>query len=154
MEQEGAMFSDFFDAAEPIMTIPSHRALALFRGRTVGVLQLSLLLDVVDEHGKPLAERSRGELMIARRFFFVVLGRAADRWLLDTARWAWRVKLSLHLEPELNLRLREQAEEEAIRVFARNLHDLLLAAPAGPRVTMGLDPGLRAGVEVAVVGAA
>src|SRR3569623_1592588 len=128
-------------------------ALALFRGRTEGVLQLSLLLDEVDEHDKPLAERSRGELMIARRFNIEDQGRAADRWLLDTARWVWRVKLSLHLETELNLRLREQAEEEAIRVFARNLHDLLLAAPAGPRVTMGLDPGLRTGVKVAVVDA-
>src|SRR3569832_1499811 len=150
-EQEGAKFSDYFDAAEPIKTIPSHRALALFRGRTEGVLFLCLLFDEVDEHGKPLAERSRGELMIARRFNIEDQGRAADRWLLDTARWAWRVKLSLHLETELNLRLREQAEEEAIKVFARNLHDLLLAAPAGPRVTMGLDPGLRTGVKVAVV---
>src|SRR3569833_2892484 len=150
----GALARDIADAAaEPIKTFPSHRAPALFRARTEGVLHLSLLLDEVDEHGKPLAERSRGELMIARRFNIEDQGRAADRWLLDTARWAWRVKLSLHLETELNLRLREQAEEEAIRVFARNLHDLLLAAPAGPRVTMGLDPGLRTGVKVAVVDA-
>ncbi len=152
-EQEGAKFSDYFDAAEPLKAIPSHRALALFRGRSEGVLQLSLLLDDVDENGKLLAERSRGEVMIARQFHIAEQGRAADRWLLDTARWAWRVKLSLHLETELNLRLREQAEEEAIKVFARNLHDLLLAAPAGPRATMGLDPGLRTGVKVAVVDA-
>ena len=152
-EQEGAKFADYFDAAEPIKTIPSHRALALFRGRAEGVLQLSLLLDELDEHGKPLNERSRGELMVARHFNIADQGRAADRWLLDTARWAWRVKLSLHLETELNLRLRERAEEEAINVFARNLHDLLLAAPAGPRATLGLDPGLRTGVKVAVVDA-
>src|SRR3569833_52217 len=152
-EQEGAKFSDYFDAAETMNAIPSHRALALFRGRTEGVLQLSLLLDEVDGNGKPLAERSRGEVMIARHFNIEDQGRAADRWLLDTARWAWRVKLSLHLETELNLRLREQAEEEAIKDFARNLHDLLLAAPAGPRATMGLDPGLRTGVKVAVVDA-
>ena len=152
-EQEGAKFSDYFDAAEGIKAIPSHRALALFRGRTEGVLQLSLLLDELDENGKLLAERSRGEVMIARHFKIEDKGRAADRWLLDTARWAWRVKLSLHLETELNLRLREQAEEEAIKVFARNLHDLLLAAPAGPRATLGLDPGLRTGVKVAVVDA-
>lgn len=152
-EQDGAKFADYFDAAEPIKTIPSHRALALFRGRGEGVLQLSLLLDALDENGKPLAERSRGEVMIAGHFHIEDRGRPADRWLLDTARWAWRVKLSLHLETELNLRLREQAEEEAIKVFARNLHDLLLAAPAGPRVTLGLDPGLRTGVKVAVVDA-
>ncbi len=152
-EQEGAKFSDYFDAAEAINKTPSHRALALFRGRTEGVLQLSLLLDELDENGKMLAERSRGEVMIARHFNIEDQGRAADRWLLDTARWAWRVKLSLHLETELNLRLREQAEEEAIKVFARNLHDLLLAAPAGPRATLGLDPGLRTGVKVAVVDA-
>src|SRR3569833_153913 len=150
-EQEGAKFSDYFDAAETMNAIPSHRALALFRGRTEGVLQLSLVLDEVDENGKPLAERSRGEVMIARLFNIEDHGRPADRWLLDTARWAWRVKLSLHLETDLNLRLREQAEEEAIKDFARNLHDLLLAAPAGPRATMGLDPGLRTGVKVAVV---
>ncbi len=152
-EQDGAKFADYFDAAEPIKNIPSHRALALFRGRSEGVLQLSLLLDALDENGKPLAERSRGEVMIAGHFHIEDRGRPADRWLLDTARWAWRVKLSLHLETELNLRLREQAEEEAIKVFARNLHDLLLAAPAGPRVTLGLDPGLRTGVKVAVVDA-
>ena len=152
-EQEGVKFSDYFEAAESINNIPSHRALALFRGRTEGVLQLNLLLDEVDETGKPLAERSRGEVMVSRHFNIEDQGRAADRWLLDTARWAWRVKLSLHLETELNLRLRERAEEEAINVFARNLHDLLLAAPAGPRCTLGLDPGLRTGVKVAVVDA-
>ncbi len=144
-EEEGAKFSDYFDAAEPIKDIPSHRALALFRGRREGILQLNLIV------GENEQDSGACEAMIAQHFGIKDEGRPADRWLLDTVRWAWRVKIFTHLDIELKTRLREAAEEEAIKVFARNLHDLLLAAPAGPRVVMGLDPGLRTGVKVAVV---
>ncbi|HEX8961649.1 MAG TPA: Tex family protein [Rhodocyclaceae bacterium] len=147
-EAAGEKFRDWFDFRESIRTVPSHRALALFRGRNEDVLRLSL------KTSQELEEPPRAspcEAMVARHFGIEDQGRAADRWLLDSARWAWMVKLSLHLELELMNELRERAEEEAIRVFARNLHDLLLAAPAGPRVTIGLDPGLRTGVKVAVV---
>ncbi len=147
-EKEGAKFSDYFDKEEPIKAIPSHRALAMFRGRAEGILQLTLELDPPDHQGP-----GTGEAMIARRFGIENRGRPADRWLADTVRWAWRVKLSMHIDMELKRRLREQAEQEAIEVFATNLKDLLLAAPAGPRATMGLDPGLRTGVKVAVVDA-
>ncbi len=148
-EQEGAKFADYFDASEPIRGIPSHRALALFRGRNEDVLQLSLTL--AEE-----AERSRGtpgvcERMIAAHSNIGPQGRAADAWLVETVRCAWRLKLAPRLEADLQKRLRERAEEEAITVFGNNLRDLLLAAPAGPRATMGLDPGLRTGVKVAVV---
>jgi uncharacterized protein len=147
-DPEVSKFRDWFDFREAIKDIPSHRALAMFRGRGADVLRLSL------KTAPELEEPPRGsacETMVARHFGIEDKGRAADRWLLDSARWAWMVKLSLHLELELMNALRERAEEEAIRVFARNLHDLLLAAPAGPRVTIGLDPGLRTGVKVAVV---
>ena len=127
--------------------MPSHRALALLRGRNEGVLRVSL--DVPHEEGAPHPCEGR----IAARFDVRNQGRAADRWLADTVRWAWSVKVSLHLELELVSALRERSEEEAIRVFARNLKDLLLAAPAGSRPTMGLDPGIRTGVKVAVVDA-
>lgn len=152
-EQEGAKFRDYFDAIEAIKGIPSHRALAMFRGQTEGVLNLKVVLDELDEQGQPKAERSRGEVLIAQRFGITDEGRPADAWLRDTVRWAWRVKLSLHIEMEMKRRLREAAEAEAIRVFGRNLHDLLLAAPAGQRATLGLDPGIRTGVKVAVVDA-
>ena len=152
-EQEGAKFRDYFDASEALKGVPSHRALAMFRGQAEGVLELKVLIDELDEQGQPLAERSRGEVLIARRFGIQDQGRPADAWLRDTVRWTWRVKLSLHLDLEMKRRLRELAEAEAIRVFGRNLHDLLLAAPAGPRATMGLDPGIRTGVKVAVVDA-
>ena len=147
-EDEGAKFADYFDKRELIKNVPSHRALAMFRGRTEGVLQLTLALDAPDAQGPSI-----GESMIARRFGIKDQGRGADRWLADTVRWAWRVKLSMHVDMELKKQLRERAEEEAIQVFAKNLKDLLLAAPAGPRCTIGLDPGLRTGVKVAVVDA-
>ncbi|NOY73647.1 MAG: RNA-binding transcriptional accessory protein [Gammaproteobacteria bacterium] len=149
-ENEAAKFSDYFDKTEAIKAIPSHRALAMFRGRTEGFLNLALELPGDEE---AIAQRvpTQGERMIARRFVIKNEGRAADRWLTDTVRWTWRVKLSLHVDMELKKRLRESAESEAIKVFASNLQDLLLAAPAGPRATMGLDPGLRTGVKVAVV---
>lgn len=147
-ETEGAKFRDWFDFAEAIATIPSHRALALLRGRNEGVLRLTLDVD------RPDAEAPHPcEGRIAARFGIRNQGRPADRWLADTVRWAWSVKISIHLELELMGELRERAEEEAIRVFARNLKDLLLAAPAGTRATIGLDPGIRTGVKVAVVDA-
>jgi uncharacterized protein len=153
-EQEGAKFSDYFDFVQPLKDIPSHRALALFRGRNAGVLQLDLDLGQ-DAAGRSLPEHGAGgtvpEGMLAARFGIRDQGRAADAWLRETVRYTWRVKLLTRLDLELKTRLREAAEEEAIRVFAHNLHDLLLAAPAGPRATMGLDPGLRTGVKVAVV---
>ncbi len=147
-EHDGAKFSDYFAAGEPIRSIPSHRALALFRGRNEGVLRLGLELeeDARLERGAPgLAERT-----IAHRLGIQARGRAADPWLAETVHLAWRAKLAPRLEADLFSRLRERAEEEAIRVFGNNLRDLLLAAPAGPRATMGLDPGLRTGVKVAV----
>ncbi|HEX7048086.1 MAG TPA: Tex family protein [Gammaproteobacteria bacterium] len=148
-----AKFSDYFDAIEAVKKIPSHRALAMFRGQAEEVLALALVIDELDEDGKPKSEISIGEVMIAKHFGIEDKSRGADRWLLDTVRWTWKVKLQWHIEMEIKKRLREIAEEEAIKVFARNLKDLLLAAPAGPRVTMGLDPGIRTGVKVAVVDA-
>ncbi|CAG0973961.1 partial Protein YhgF, partial [Rhodocyclaceae bacterium] len=147
-DPEVTKFRDWFDFREAIAAIPSHRALALFRGRNADVLRLSLKTEPELEDPP---RSSPCEAMVARRFGIEDKGRAADRWLLDSARWAWMVKLSLHLELELMNQLRERAEEEAIRVFARNLHDLLLAAPAGARAAIGLDPGLRTGVKVAVL---
>ncbi len=146
---EGAKFSDYFDFAEPLKKLPSHRALALFRGRAAGVLDLRM--EVGDE---PLAGHPHpAEAMIAARFGIADRGRAADRWLLETCRWAWRTKIALHIELDLMGSVRERAEDEAITVFGLNLKDLLLAPPAGPRPTMGLDPGIRTGVKVAVVDA-
>ncbi len=160
-EEPGAKFRDYFDYREPIKAIPSHRALALFRGRKEQVLQLALKLpEELEAPGAPDAQpRPAGsadaanacERKIAARFEVSGQGRPADAWLSQTVRWAWQVKLAWQLEGELFAELRSRAEEEAIGVFARNLHDLLLAAPAGPRATMGLDPGLRTGVKVAVV---
>jgi uncharacterized protein len=155
-EAEGAKFLDYFDYAEPIRDIPSHRALALLRGRNEGILQLALLADAeTDDKAKPNAANppSTCEARIAQRFGIADRGRPTDKWLNDTVRWTWRVKIFLHLELELMNALRERSEEEAIRVFGSNLHDLLLAAPAGQRATLGLDPGLRTGVKVAVVDA-
>jgi uncharacterized protein len=150
-ESEAGKFQDYFAYSEAILAIPSHRALALFRGRNEGLLQLALVLDSApdDKAGTPHPCEAR----IARRFGIVDQGRPADRWLAETVRWSWRIKVSLHLELELMSALRERAEAEAIRVFGANLHDLLLAAPAGKHATMGLDPGLRTGVKVAVVDA-
>ena len=145
-----AKFRDWFDFREAIGTVPSHRALALFRGRNEGFLRLQLALDSDPTDGSP-AGPNPCEGRIAGHFGIKDQGRPADAWLRETVRWAWSVKISLHLELELLGQLRERAEEEAIRVFGRNLKDLLLAAPAGPRATLGLDPGLRTGVKVAVV---
>ncbi|NMG17078.1 Tex family protein [Aromatoleum bremense] len=147
-ENDGAKFRDWFDFRELIAALPSHRALALLRGRNEGVLRLALTVDQPDPDAPHPCEGR-----IAARFGVRDQGRAADKWLRETVRWAWNVKISLHLELELMNALRERAEEEAIRVFARNLKDLLLAAPAGARTTMGLDPGIRTGVKVAVIDA-
>ncbi|PWY56586.1 RNA-binding transcriptional accessory protein [Legionella qingyii] len=138
-------FSDYFDYSEAIKKIPSHRALALFRGRRESVLQVSLIL--------PEHDLSYGENKLAAHFNIVDQQRKADSWLLETVRLTWKVKLFTKLELELLTRLREIADEEAIKVFSRNLRDLLLAAPAGPQITIGLDPGIRTGVKVVVVDA-
>jgi uncharacterized protein len=146
-EEEGAKFSDYFNASELVKNVPSHRALALLRGRNEGFLRLAIVLpDDAERPGPSLPERR-----IAARAGIESRGRAGDAWLAETVRWTWKVKLFGSLESDVEQRLREQAETEAIRVFGRNLQDLLLAAPAGQRVTMGLDPGIRTGVKVAVV---
>jgi len=152
-EEAGAKFRDYFAYHEPISAIPSHRGLALFRGRKEEILQLTLKLpeEMVSETSPGAAPFNACERKICARYRIADQKRPADAWLLQTARWTWQVKLAWQLEGELFSALRERSEEEAIRVFARNLHDLLLAAPAGPRATMGLDPGLRTGVKVAVV---
>ena len=149
--EKGAKFSDYFAYSETLKTIPSHRALALFRGRNEGVLQVVLRLDSEEEKPAWNAPLNPVEEMVAGVAKIANKGRPADKWLLEVVRWTWRIKLSMHLETELMSALRERAETEAINVFARNLKDLLLAAPAGPRATMGLDPGVRTGVKVAVV---
>ncbi len=149
-EDGGAKFRDYFAYSEALKDIPSHRALALFRGRNEDMLRIALKMP--EELQEP-AQTSPCQIKVASHFGLKDAGRPADRWLMETARWAWMVKISLHLELDLMGALRERAEEEAIRVFARNLHDLLLAAPAGPHATLGLDPGLRTGVKVAVVDA-
>jgi uncharacterized protein len=152
-EDAGAKFADYFDYSEPIGAIPSHRALALLRGRREEILNVAMRLDSEQEKPKWDAPMNPCESRIAARFGIANRGRAADKWLSDTVRWTWRVKLMMHLETELMGALREQAELDAIKVFATNLKSLLLAAPAGTRATMGLDPGLRTGVKVAVVDA-
>ena len=152
-EDAAAKFADYFDYSETIGTIPSHRALALLRGRREEMLDVVLRLDTETEKPKWDAPHNPCEGRIAARFGVHNQGRAADKWLADTVRWCWRVKIFMHLETELMGALRERAEVDAIGVFAMNLKALLLAAPAGPRATMGLDPGLRTGVKVAVVDA-
>lgn len=147
-ETVGTKFSDYFDHHELIAHIPSHRALALFRGRNEGILQLSLNADPQFE---PSPKESYCEEIITRHFGLHLNNAPADKWRKAVISWTWRVKILLHLETELMGTLREKAEEEAIHVFARNLHDLLMAAPAGMHTTMGLDPGLRTGVKVAIV---
>ncbi len=149
-EEAGAKFRDWFDFREPLKTVPSHRALAMFRGRNEDVLRVTLR---TGQELRDPPESSPCIAMIARHVGIEDKGRAADKWLAETVRWTWLVKLSLHFETELMGALRERAEAEAIRVFARNLHDLLLAAPAGPQTVIGLDPGIRTGVKVAVVDA-
>jgi len=142
-----AKYRDYFDYAEPIRTVPSHRALAVFRGRTQEVLDAKLVLDEEVVAGQPTLAEGR----IARHLGWAHGKRAGDDLIRRTVAWTWKVKLSLSLERDLFGRLREEAEKVAIRVFAENLRDLLLAAPAGKRVVMGLDPGIRTGVKVAVV---
>jgi protein Tex len=150
-QEAGAKFADYFDFAEPFTKLPSHRILALFRGEKEGVLDLSP--EPEPEPGPEEAEQGRYEQAVAAWFGVEDRGRPADRWLADTVRWAWRTRILLHLGIDLRMRLRQAAEDEAVRVFATNLRDLLLAAPAGTRPTMGLDPGYRTGVKVAVIDA-
>ncbi|MDR5903140.1 Tex family protein [Halomonas icarae] len=147
-EREGAKFSDYFEHDERLAKVPSHRALAMFRGRNEGVLTLAIRLP-----GEEEAPIHPAQVAIAKHFSIHDEGRAADKWLRDVVRWTWRVKLYTHLETELLGRLRERAELEAIEVFAANLKDLLLAAPAGQKATLAIDPGLRTGCKVAVVDA-
>ncbi len=150
-EQEGIRFSDYFDYQETIKTIASHRLLALLRGRREEILNLKIRLDSEEQRPRWDDPFNACEAKIAVAFNIQNRNRPADKWLLECVRWAWRVRLSTHLETELMTGLRENAEAEAISVFARNLKALLLAAPAGPKVTLGLDPGIRTGVKVAVV---
>ena len=149
-EEEGAKFRDYFNHHEPISTVPSHRALAMFRGRNESVLQLSLNAD--PQFDEPPRE-SYCEQLIIDHLKLRLNNAPADTWRRAVVSWTWRIKILMHLETELMGTVRERAEEEAINVFARNLSDLLMAAPAGLRSTMGLDPGLRTGVKVAVVDA-
>ena len=147
-ENEGAKFRDYFDHVEPLKKVPSHRALAILRGRNEGVLSYTLVVGDADEDRR---QPHPAEQRIAARYNIRDKGRAADKWLSEVVRWTWRVKLSTQIETDLMAQVREAAETEAINVFAANLKDLLLLAPAGPRPTLGLDPGLRTGVKVAVI---
>nr|WP_309231386.1 Tex family protein [Nocardia sp. SYP-A9097] len=149
-EEAGAKFADYFEFSEPFSKLPSHRILALLRGEKEEVLTLHLESDT--EEPEP-GERTIYEGRIAYKFGIAEQGRAADTWLLDTVRWAWRTKLQVSMGIDIRMRLRQSAERDAVDVFAMNLRDLLLAAPAGTRTTMGLDPGFRTGVKVAVVDA-
>ncbi|MEO3794517.1 Tex family protein [Nonomuraea sp. B10E15] len=142
-EEAGAKFSDYFDFGEPFTKLPSHRILAMFRGEKEEILSVTLEPDDSPDY----------EMRVASRFGVSDQGRPADKWLTETVRWAWRTRILVHLGIDLRMRLWQAAEDEAVRVFAANLRDLLLAAPAGARPTMGLDPGLRTGVKVAVVDA-
>lgn len=147
---EGEKFADYFEFSEPLTKLPSHRILAMFRGEKEEILDLQIQAEAeVPPAGVPGAY----ELKIMKRFGIADLKRAGDRWLIDTVRWAWRTKIQVHLNIDLRMRLWNAAETEAVRVFASNLRDLLLAAPAGTRATMGLDPGYRTGVKVAVTDA-
>ncbi|MFI1004771.1 Tex family protein [Streptomyces galbus] len=146
-EEAGAKFADYFDFSEPFTALPSHRVLAMLRGEKEEVL------DLVLEPEEPTDGPSSYEGIVAHRFGIADRGRPGDKWLRDTVRWAWRTRILVHLGIDLRLRLRTAAEDEAVNVFAANLRDLLLAAPAGTRATLGLDPGFRTGVKVAVVDA-
>ncbi|MCC6780650.1 MAG: RNA-binding transcriptional accessory protein [Hyphomicrobiales bacterium] len=147
-QEAGAKFSGYFDFSEELVKLPSHRILAMFRGEKEEVLDL--VVEPADAV-PPQAGSTPYELRIMHRFGIADRGRPADRWLADTVRWAWRTKIMIHLSVDLRLRLWSKAEEEAVKVFAANLRDVLMAAPAGQRVTMGLDPGFRTGVKVAVI---
>ena len=146
-EQEAAKYKDYFEHSEKYKTVPSHRALAMFRGRNEGMLHIQLDADPQSEEKGP----SHCEHIIASHYDIMHRGRGADDFLAQVVQWTWKIKIGLHMETELFSALRERAEEEAIEVFAKNLNDLLMAAPAGAKTTMGLDPGLRTGVKVAVV---
>nr|WP_317453394.1 Tex family protein [Streptomyces sp. CBMA291] len=148
-EEAGAKFADYFDFTEPFTALPSHRVLAMLRGEKEDVLSL----DLEPEEPSQTPGPSSYEGIVAHRFGVADRGRPGDKWLQDTVRWAWRTRIQVHLGIDLRLRLRTAAEDEAVRVFAANLRDLLLAAPAGTRATLGLDPGFRTGVKVAVVDA-
>ncbi|MBN9013903.1 MAG: RNA-binding transcriptional accessory protein, partial [Rhizobiales bacterium] len=153
-KEAGAKFSDYFDFSEPLTKLPSHRILALFRGEKEEVLDLHIAPEnpaVVAPAGTTAPNPY--ELRIMHRFDITDRSRPGDRWLIDTVRWAWRTKIQIHLNIDMRLKLWTAAEDEGVRVFASNLRDLLLAAPAGTRATMGLDPGYRTGVKVAVVDA-
>ncbi|MEU5897327.1 Tex family protein [Streptomyces venezuelae] len=149
-EEAGAKFADYFDFTEPFTELPSHRVLAMLRGEKEEVLDL--VLEPEEPSDTPGAPSSY-EGIVAQRFGIADRGRPGDKWLQDTVRWSWRTRILVHLGIDLRLRLRTAAEDEAVRVFASNLRDLLLAAPAGTRATLGLDPGFRTGVKVAVVDA-
>ncbi len=144
-EQEGVKFKDYYEYQEKLSAVPSHRALAMFRGRKEGMLHLNIDVEVADGEAHP------SERVIARHCGIENRGRAADGWLAEVVRWTWSVKLKMRIELELFSALHERAEADAIDVFARNMKDLLLAAPAGQRATIGLDPGLRTGVKIAVI---
>ncbi len=145
-QAEGAKFQDYFEYTEPFAKIPSHRALALFRGRNEGILTVGF-------SSPEAGQMHTGEVLVAEHWRITDQNRPADKWLQEVVRWTWRVKLNSHIETDLFGDLRERAEQDAIEVFARNLKDLLLAAPAGQKTTIGLDPGMRTGVKVAVVDA-
>ena len=147
---EGEKFKDYFEFSQALTKLPSHRILAMFRGEKEEILDLQMLPEPV---AATPAVVSSHEMKIMQRFGISDQGRPGDKWLLETVRWAWRTKIQVHLNIDLRMRLWDAAEQEAVRVFASNLRDLLLAAPAGARVTMGLDPGFRSGVKVAVVDA-
>ncbi|MEP7705622.1 Tex family protein [Paraglaciecola sp. 25GB23A] len=147
-EQDGSKYSDYFSHSELLINTPSHRALAMFRGRNEGVLQVNLDADPQQDEG---LKSSYCEQIIAEHLGLKFSGLASDKWFSGVVQWTWRVKIMLHMENELFGTLREKAEQDAISVFAKNLNDLLMAAPAGAKVTMGLDPGLRTGVKVAIV---
>ena len=150
-EEVGAKFADYFDFSEPLTAMPSHRVLAMYRGEKEEILTLTLVPEEVPaEGGDGAAARSTYENAIAHHFGIVDRGRPADRWLQDTVRWAWRTRILVRLDIDVRMRLWQHAEDEGVNVFAANLRDLLLAAPAGSRATLGLDPGLRTGVKVAV----
>lgn len=145
-EAEGQKFSDYFDHKEPLKSLPSHRALALFRARNEGIISLNITVETAD-----ITDKHPCEITIADHWDIQFQDRAGDKWLSEVVRWTWRIKLLTHLETDLFSETRDRAESDAINVFANNLNDLLLAAPAGQKGTIGLDPGLRTGVKVAVI---
>ncbi|MET0444094.1 MAG: Tex family protein, partial [Pseudorhodoplanes sp.] len=150
---DGEKFKDYFDFSEPLHKLPSHRVLALFRGEKEEVLDLAMQPEPVPATPVPTTTPSSYEMKIMARVGVSDKGRPGDKWLTETVRWAWRTKIQVHLNIDLRMRLWTAAEEEGVRVFASNLRDLLLAAPAGARVTMGLDPGYRSGVKTAIIDA-